>query len=205
MVRRHELTDSQWDAIKGLIPGKSGDPGRTGRDNRLFVNAVIYVAQTGIAWADFPTRFGNWNSVWRRFRRWSANGIWQKLLSVLGAPGLEEIQLDSTTIKAHPVASGSRKLAHEKKDDADHRRCLGRSRGGLTSQMHVAVNEVGRLVRMILTAGQSGGPVQAQALIVCLKSHFPQSPASSWGLRWRSMRWIMQRRIMASLFGTSSS
>ena len=115
MQRRHELTDSQWNAIKGLIPGKSGDPGRTGRDNRLFVNAVIYVAKMGIPWMDLPERYGNWNSVWRRFRRWSARGVWQSLLSVLGSPELEELQLDSTTIKAHPVASGSRKQAGGKK------------------------------------------------------------------------------------------
>jgi transposase len=115
MQRRHELTDSQWESIKDFIPGKAGDPGRTGRDNRLFVNAVIYVAKTGIPWMDLPERYGNWNSVWRRFRRWSARGVWQRLLSVLGAPELEELQLDSTTIKAHPVASGSRKQAGEKK------------------------------------------------------------------------------------------
>lgn len=115
MLRRHELTDSQWEAIGDQIPGKAGDPGRTGVDNRLFVNAVIYVAKTGIPWADLPDRYGHWNSVWRRFRRWSAKGVWQKLHSVLGTPELEELQLDSTTIKAHPVASTSRKLAGEKK------------------------------------------------------------------------------------------
>jgi putative transposase len=101
------LTDAQWNAIKDLIPGKQGDPGRTGQDNRLFVNAVIYVAKTGI--------YGNWNSVWRRFRRWSAHGVWKELLTVLGTPELEELQLDSTTIKAHPVASGSRRQPGEKK------------------------------------------------------------------------------------------
>ena len=107
MLRRHELTDAQWNAIKDLIPGKQGDPGRTGQDNRLFVNAVIYVAKTGIPWMDLPERYGNWNSVWRRFRRWSAHGVWKELLSVLGTPELEELQLDSTT--------GSRRRPGEKK------------------------------------------------------------------------------------------
>ncbi len=59
MLRRHELTDTQWNAIKDLIPGKQGDPGRTGQDNRLFVNAVVYVARTGIPWMDLPERYGN--------------------------------------------------------------------------------------------------------------------------------------------------
>ena len=64
MVGRHELTQSQWAAIQGRIPGKPGDPGRTGEDNRLVVDAVLYVAQTGIPWRDLPERFGHWNSVW---------------------------------------------------------------------------------------------------------------------------------------------
>jgi putative transposase len=115
MLRRHELTDSQWDAIKDKIPGKNGDPGRSGQDNRLFVNAVVYVAKTGVPWPDLPERFGNPNSVWRRFRRWSAKGVWKELLWVLGVPEIEELQLDSTTIKAHPVASGSRRQPGEKK------------------------------------------------------------------------------------------
>jgi transposase len=115
MVRRHELTDSQWNAIKDRIPGKPGDPGRSGEDNRLFVNAVLYVAKTGIPWADLPERFGNSNSIWRRFDRWAAKGVWQELMQVLGVPELDELQLDSTVIKAHPVASGDRRRSHEKK------------------------------------------------------------------------------------------
>ena len=58
MRRRHELTDEQWGKIEGHLPGKAGDPGRTAADNRLFVNAVLYVLKTGIPWADLPERFG---------------------------------------------------------------------------------------------------------------------------------------------------
>ncbi len=115
MAHRHELTDSQWNAIKDRIPGKAGDPGRTGDDNRLFVNAVLYIAKTGIPWADLPERFGNSNSIWRRFDRWAAKGVWVKLIEVLGAPELKELQLDSTVIKAHAVASSGRRKRGEKK------------------------------------------------------------------------------------------
>ena len=86
MAHRHELTDSQWNAIKDRIAGKPGDPGRSGDDNRLFVNAVVYVAKTGIPWADLPERFGKSNSIWRRFDRWAANGVWKELMEVLGVP-----------------------------------------------------------------------------------------------------------------------
>jgi putative transposase len=115
MPRRHELTDTQWEAIRDRIPGKPGDPGRSGEDNRSFVNAVVYVAKTGIPWRDLPERFGSWNSVWRRFDRWCASGVWGELVQALGDPDLEEVHLDSTSVKAHQSASGSRRKPAEKK------------------------------------------------------------------------------------------
>ena len=115
MLRRHELSDSQWESIREMIPGRAIDPGRTGKDNRRFLNAVLYVARTGIPWRDLPERFGPWNSVWRRFDRWCAKGIWTKIAAVLGEPDLEELHLDSTSVKAHQSACGSRRRSGEKK------------------------------------------------------------------------------------------
>ena len=115
MRRRHELTDEQWQAIEHLLPGREGTRGPNAKDNRLFVDAVLYVAKTGIPWRDLPERFGNWNSIWRRFDRWCATGVWEKLSEVLGEPDLEELSLDSTTIKAHLSACGSRLERGEKK------------------------------------------------------------------------------------------
>jgi transposase len=114
--RRHELTDAQWDKIKDLLPGKAGDPGRTAADNRLFVDAaVVFVLKTGIPWADLPGRYGKADTVYKRFDRWCARGVWGRLADALGDPDLEEVQLDSTTVKAHPTASTGRRLRAEKK------------------------------------------------------------------------------------------
>ena len=115
MLRRHELTDAQWEAIEPLLPGREGDPGRTASDNRLFVNAVLFVARTGVPWRDLPPRFGRWNSVWRRFDRWCAAGVWADLADALGEPDLAELHLDSTTVKAQHAAAGSRRRPGEKK------------------------------------------------------------------------------------------
>jgi transposase len=109
-LRRHELTDPQWQAIEPLLPGKAGDPGRTAADNRLFVNAVLFVARTGVPWRDLPDRFGNCNSVWRRFDRWCAGGIWPTLAEVLGEPDLEELHLDATIVRAQQSAAGARRM-----------------------------------------------------------------------------------------------
>jgi transposase len=115
MSQRHVLTDAQWGRIKDLLPGKAGDPGRTAADNRLFVNAVLFIAKTGTPWRDLPEQFGKWNSIWRRYDRWCARGIWQKLVKPLGEPDLTELQLDSTSIKVHVSGVGGRRLAGEKK------------------------------------------------------------------------------------------
>jgi putative transposase len=115
MGRRHALTDDQWDRIKELLPGKEGDAGRTAADNRLFVDAVLYVLKTGIPWEDLPGRFGKPNSVWKRFDRWCCAAVWERMAAALTDPDLEEVQLDSSSVKAHPVASTGRRGPAEKK------------------------------------------------------------------------------------------
>lgn len=112
---RHALTDEQWDRVQDLLPGKPGDPGRSGEDNRLFVDAVLYIAKTGVPWRDLPERFGNWNSLWRRFDRWCEKGVWEAIAQELAELDLEELQLDSTSIKVHLAAVGGRREADEKK------------------------------------------------------------------------------------------
>jgi putative transposase len=112
--RRHELTDEEWDLIRDRLPGKASDPGPTA-DNRLFVNAVLFVARTGVPWRDLPERFGKWNSVWRRFDRWCGADVWPGLAAVLGDPDLAELHLDSTSVKAQHSAAGGRRLPAEKK------------------------------------------------------------------------------------------
>ena len=115
MSKRHALTDAQWNQVKDLLPGKQGDPGRTAEDNRLFVDAILFIAKTGVPWRDLPARFGKWNSVWRRFDRWCELGVWQMLAEQLGEPDLVELQLDSTSVKVHVAGVGGRRRADEKK------------------------------------------------------------------------------------------
>lgn len=112
---RHELTDAQWAKIEHLLPGQKQDPGRTASDNRLFVNAVVFVLRTGVPWADLPGRFGKSDTVRKRFDRWAARGVWRQIAAATGEADLGEVQLDSTTIKAHPVASTGRRRTGEKK------------------------------------------------------------------------------------------
>lgn len=109
MGRRHEISDADWDRIKDLLPGRPGQHGGIAEDNRRFINAVLYVARTGIPWRDLPERLGNWNSQWRRFDRWAEAGRFAALAAVLRDPDLDILILDSTVIRAHPCAAGSKK------------------------------------------------------------------------------------------------
>jgi len=116
-MRRHEITDDQWNQIKELLPGKASDPGRTAADNRLFVNAVLWLARTGSPWRDLPDRFGKWNSVYQRFNRLAKAGVWGRLLASLKDPDLECLMLDSTVIRAHQHAAGAKKGATRRSAD----------------------------------------------------------------------------------------
>jgi transposase len=109
MSHRHAISDDDWDRIKDLLPGRPGQHGGVARDNRLFLDAVLYVARTGIPWPDLPPRFGHWNSAWRRFDRWAAKGRWDPILAALREPELDLLILDSTAVRAHPCAAGAPK------------------------------------------------------------------------------------------------
>lgn len=110
-MRRFELSDEQWERVRGLLPGRPGSPGRSGRDNRLFLDAVLWIARTGAPWRDLPERFGDWNSVFQRFNRWAKKGVWQKMFDALQDSDWEWVMLDATIIRAHVHAAGARKKA----------------------------------------------------------------------------------------------
>ena len=106
MVKRYELSDSQWERICALLPGKAGDPGRTGKDNRLFVNAVLWVLRSGARWSDLPERYGKWKSVHTRFARWAKSGVWESVFEALVRDRRNEyLMLDTTLIRAHQQAA----------------------------------------------------------------------------------------------------
>ena len=113
MRHRHAISDEDWNRIKDLLPGQPGQHGKVAKDNRLFVDAVLWIARTGAPWRDLPERLGDWNSTWRRFDRWARKGVWQRVFEVLQYPDLEWLILDSTIVRAHPCAAGAPKNGME--------------------------------------------------------------------------------------------
>jgi len=116
---RKQLSDEQWRRIEGLLPGKAGDPGRSGSDNRLFVEAVLWIARTGSPWRDLPAELGRWNSAYKRFARWSRDGVWHRVFEALAHERrFREVFIDSTIIRAHQHAAGAPKKTAPKRSDA---------------------------------------------------------------------------------------
>ena len=117
MVRLN-LRDDQWERIQHRLPGKASDRGRTGRDTRLFVEAILWLARSGAPWRDLPEAFGNWNSVYRRFARWQQRGVWSEVFEELAKDSdFEEVFIDSTVIRAHQHAAAAPKKTVSKPSD----------------------------------------------------------------------------------------
>ena len=106
MAKRYELDDRQWARIADKVPGKKGDPGRSGKDNRLFVNGVLWILRSGAQWDELPERYGKWKSVHKRFTRWSANGTWDRMFEVLIRDRDNDyLMIDTTIVRAHQQAA----------------------------------------------------------------------------------------------------
>lgn len=104
------LSDAVWERIAPLIIGRPDQRGSTGRDNRMFVEGVLWIVRTGAPWRDLPEVFGDWNSVFRRFSRWSEKGVWRRIFQAMSDdPDFEYLIVDSTIIRAHQHASGAKK------------------------------------------------------------------------------------------------
>lgn len=107
--QRFVIVDSAWEKIAPLLPGKASDRGVTAKDNRLFVEAVLWRVRTGMPWRDLPPDFGEWNSVFQRFRRWVRAGIFDRIFERLsGEPDFEYALIDGTIVTAHQKASGAK-------------------------------------------------------------------------------------------------
>ena len=110
MARRYALRDDQWARIENLLPGREGTVGVTAKDNRLFVEAVLYRYRAGIPWRDLPERFGDFRIVHTRFSRWSKTGVWARVFEHLAQDADNEYaMIDATIVRAHQHSAGAQK------------------------------------------------------------------------------------------------
>jgi transposase len=133
--------------------------GRTAADNRQFVNGVLWVLRSGARWHDLPERYGKYKSVHTRFMRWARAGVWERLFAELVADKKNQnLMIYSTIVQAHQQAAAAAKTGSE--DET-----LGRSRGGLSTKIHLLADEAGLPVDFRITAGQAAEYAQAVSLL----------------------------------------
>lgn len=140
---RFILMDAQWAKMKQHCLGKATDPGRTGMDGRLFLEAVLWIARTGSPWRDLPARFGNWNTVFTRYRYWVKDDIFKRIFdAVLDDPDIEYAMIDGTIVKIHRHGQGA--------EGGTQSQAIGKSKGGLTTKIVALTDALGNLVRFVL-------------------------------------------------------
>ena len=103
------LNDAQWAVMEPFGLGKPSDPGRTGADNRLFLEAVLWIARTGSPWRDLPPWFGKWNTVFKRFRDWVKADVFKRMFdAVSDDPDMEYAMVDASIAQVHRHGQGAK-------------------------------------------------------------------------------------------------
>jgi transposase len=157
-MSRYAILDSQWNVIKDHMPGRIGTKGVTAKDNRLFFDALIHMARAGCPWRDLPKEFGKWNSVFKRYDRWAKSGVLNKILDLLTVESdFEWVMVDSSVIRAHQSAAGAK--------GGQKNQSLGRSKGGFSTKIHLAVDSFGNPIRVELTGGEVHDSQRSKSLI----------------------------------------
>jgi len=153
MSVRLVLTDSDWESIESVIQQNKSQRGRPGLTDRLFVEAILYVARTGIPWRDLPDDFGQWQAVYKRFRRWGANGLWEVVWAELQKAPLgvgEAVFIDSSSIRAHQHAAGA-----EKKTVDHPLKRWAEAEVAMRTKIHLGCLDETRAISIVLTPGQT--------------------------------------------------
>ena len=119
MLRRYELTDDEWNRIADLLPPENtGKQGRPRKNNRTILNGMVWIARSGAPWRDLPERYGPWETVCSRFRKWIEDGILDNIFRVLSLEAeLEELSLDASIVQAHQHSAGAKKGGLQTKSD----------------------------------------------------------------------------------------
>ncbi|MEX3605399.1 MAG: IS5 family transposase [Burkholderia sp.] len=150
------LSDEIWNKVQAILPGKEGDRGRTASNNRWCFEAVLWIARTASPWRDLPAEFGRWHTV---FSRWRSQGVWARVANALaGETEIEHILINSTIVRAHQHSAGALKKGGPQ--------ALGRSRDGLSTKLHLAVDSKGRPLRLIVTEGRQVANISCAAQLV---------------------------------------
>ena len=109
-LSRGDLSEAEWRLLKDLLPAERGRKSRPAGDNRPIVNGILWRMRTGAPWRDLPEKYGKWMTVYQRFGRWSAAGVWEAAATVVAQAMADDRHhsIDSTTVRGHVSAAGAK-------------------------------------------------------------------------------------------------
>lgn len=217
-MSRHSLTDREWNAIRVFLPKER--PKKAGRPwvpHRQVINGILWVLCTGGSWRDVPPEFGKYKTIYNRFRRWTGERLWQrivaKLLHRLDSLGRIDRSLwcmDGSMIRAHRVASGALKGERNIEENAK-KHALGRSRGGYSTKIHVATDAQGVPLAVTATPGQNGEAPEFENLIASIplslqrKAKRPQAVAGDKAYSSNAIRSYLRRKGISDVIPTRTN
>ncbi|MFI6154338.1 IS5 family transposase [Kitasatospora sp. NPDC051170] len=171
-MRRHELSDAEWAVLSRFLPA-SGVAGRPRSDDRLVLNGIVWKLRTGTSWRDVPERYGSWQTLYTRFRRWALDGTFSRMLRAIQAEKDAAgdidwlVSVDSTVVRAHQHATRGKKGLSTGTKRGDH--ALGRSRGGLSTKLHLACDGRGRPLGFVLTGGNANDCTRLEHVLEAIR------------------------------------
>ncbi|WP_423136009.1 IS5 family transposase [Methylocella tundrae] len=188
------LSDAAWEALAPHLP--RGKPGKPPVDDRTVISGILHVLKTGCRWRDVPTAYGPPTTIYNRYNRWSQRRVWQRIFEKMAAVGPvpDELSIDSSHVKAHRSASGSK---------GEFAEAIGRSRGGRTSKIHALADDRGRPVAFALTPGNVADISMAIPLLAAVAR--PKRLLADKAYDADSLRkWLKQRKVKAVVPSTAS-
>lgn len=155
---KYRIKNRVWEAIYRFLQSLKYIHTTNEKIVRNFIEARLYVIRTGCQWRELPDYYGSWRAIHKRYKCWSDKGLFQQLMKHYIDADREYVILDSTSIRAHPCAAGYYKYSA-------HKEALGRSVGGFTTKIHMAVDALGYPLKILLTPGSTHDSTQAVNLI----------------------------------------
>ena len=198
-IQRATISDREWAHISPLLSTlpnvKIGNIDKC----RTFIGAVLWLLRGGMEWRMLPPEYGKWNSVFKRYSRWCAYGIWDILLAGFSQQAdLQDVSIDGTVNRAHACAAGYQKNSASSE-------ALGRSKGGFSCKIHAACDAHGLPIQFILTGGQAAECTQAIPLLECIDATAIAAVLADKAYDTNAFRdWLKERGITAVIPPKSS-
>ena len=193
---RHDLTDHEWNAIRRFLPKeRTGGPGRPWLSHREVVNGILWVLAVGAPWRDLPPQYGNWSTVYKRFRRWQKIGLWDRIFAASLRRYEREYGIDrslwcvdGSVVRAHRSSAGACSTSDEEPED----HALGRSQGGFSTKVHLLTDGLGIPLAVTLTAGQSHESKSLMHLLESVPDRIIKRPEALAGDKAYDSEWLRE-------------